>query len=786
MKTQFNRSNFFRTCWTLTIMLISYLFACAQSNVHKQEEKDRCESPYFIILSEEGENEQLPLKSTMVDVNIAGVIANVKVKQVYSNTGKNSIEAIYVFPASTRAAVYEMIMKVDDREIIAIVEEKQQARNMYEEAKNEGKTASLLEEHRPNVFQMNVANIMPGARVEVTLSYTELLIPTEKVYEFAFPTVVGPRYVSEGEIKSATIENWTSNPYTEEGVKPKSTLDINVNINAGMPLKEIRCETHKNEISYKGKSKAQIVLKEKDGGNRDFVVQYRLAGNQIESGVLLYEDSSGEKYFLATMQAPKRVENQEITPREYIFIVDVSGSMSGFPLEVSKEIMKNLLDNIKSTDKFNIVQFAGGSKVYADKSLPATEQNVKNAISYMSNLRGGGGTELLSALKTAMQLNANENYSRSFVILTDGYVSVEKQAFDYIRSNLGKANFFTFGIGSSVNRYLIEGLAHVGYGEPFIALNKSEGSKQAKKFTRYVSAPVLTNIELSFSGIETYDVLPEKIPDLFAERPLIISGKYKGAGNGKITLKGKGGSSSFNETLILTKETSSKNSKALKYFWAREKIRLISDYNKILHDNPTKQELIRLGKEYNLLTEFTSFVAIDSEISNKTGNSTLVKQPLSLPRGVSNAAIGTTVSYKSTGSNSKQKMQAPVAISNEFTVLDNEDVESIEEEVFVRVEQMPQFQGGTELDFIKYIQQQIIYPKEAVKTGIEGRVFVSFAINEKGEIEGIKIVRGVNPLLDNEVLRVLKLSPKWTPGKQQGKPVKISFTIPVEFKLPEK
>lgn len=785
MKTQFNRSKFFRTGWTLSIMFLSYLIACTQPYAPTKGEKDRCESPYFIILGEEGENEQLPLKSTQVEANIAGVIADVKIKQVYTNTGKNPIEAIYVFPASTKAAVYEMIMKVDDREIIAIVEEKQQARNMYEEAKKEGKTASLLEEHRPNVFQMNVANIMPGATVEVMLSYTELLVPTDKVYEFAFPTVVGPRYVSEGEIESGTAENWTANPYTEEGVKPKSTLDIQVNINAGMPIKEIRCETHKNEISYTGKSKAKIMLNEKDGGNRDFVAQYRLAGNQIESGVLLYEDAKGEKYFLAMMQPPKRVDNQEITPREYVFIVDVSGSMSGFPLEVSKEIMKNLLGNMKSTDKFNIVQFAGGSKVYAEKSLPATEQNIKNAISYMSNLRGGGGTELLSALKTAMQLNADDNYSRSFVILTDGYVSVEKQAFDYIRNNLGNANFFSFGIGSSVNRFLIEGLAHVGYGEPFIALNKDEGKKQATKFTKYISAPVLTNIDMNFSGIETYDVLPEKMPDLFAERPLIITGKYKGNAEGEIIIKGKDGSGSFHKSLSITKETTSKDAKALKYLWAREKIRLISDYNKLMHDDPTKQEIIRLGKKYNLLTEFTSFVAIDSEISNKTGNSTTVKQPLPLPQGVSNAAIGNTMSYKSAGRLSKAKLQAPVAISNDFIVFEDEDAEAVEEEVFVRVEQMPQFRGGTQLDFKKYIQEQIIYPKEAIEAGIEGRVFVSFTINEKGEIEDIKIVRGVDPLLDNEVLRVLKLSPKWTPGKQRGKPVKTSFTIPVEFKIPK-
>jgi Ca-activated chloride channel homolog len=783
MKTQFNRSEVLRKGWVFTVLLLGYLTASTQPSVLNKPEnnKDNCESPYFLVLAEQGETEQLPLKSTNVDVNISGVIADVNVKQTYSNTGIKPIEAIYVFPASTRAAVYKMVMKVNDREIIAIVEEKQQARTMYEEAKNQGKTASLLEEHRPNVFQMNVANIMPGATIEVSMSYTELLIPTDKVYEFMYPTVVGPRYVSKNETESGSAENWTANPYTEEGVKPKSTLDIKVNIEAGMPIKEIRCETHKNKISYEAKSKANITLNEKDGGNRDFIVQYRLAGNSIESGVLLYEDPNGENYFLAMMQPPQRVTYQQIAPREYVFIIDVSGSMSGFPLDISKEIMRKLLGNLNSTDKFNIVLFAGGSKVYSEKSLPATKQNVSKAIDFMDNLRGGGGTELLSALKTAMELNPDDNYSRSFVILTDGYVSVEKQAFDYIRNNLGNANFFSFGIGSSVNRFLIEGLAHIGYGEPFIAVNKEEGNKLADKFTKYISTPLLTDIDMEISGFEAYDILPEKMPDLFAERPLIVSGKYKGTPQGSIKITGTSGSEKYNKIWTIKKEISSDKAQALKYLWAREKIRLISDYNNLRKNEEYKKEIIALGKNYNLLTEYTSFIAIDSEVSNESGNISTVKQPLPLPQGVSNAAVASTASFKSVNTR-RLKQGYSQAASYDMVSIDDE-AEFDEAEVFVLVEQMPKFQGGDQKDFIEYIQKHIIYPEKAKENGIFGRVFVQFVINEKGELVDIKIIRSIDPLLDNEVIRVLKQSPKWTPGKQRGKPVKTTMTIPIEFKI---
>lgn len=789
MKAVMKKIRYSRAGLIMATLLLASLTACSQNMLKSQtieNKKDNCLSPYFIVLTEGGETEQLPLKSTEVDVNIAGVIADVQVKQVYTNTGKNPLEAIYTFPASTRAAVYNMVMKINEREIVAIVEEKQAARNMYEQAKDEGKTASLLEEHRPNVFQMSVANIMPGASVEVTLSYTELLVPAEHVYEFVYPTVVGPRYVSSGEYENGSTENWTANPYLEEGIKPTSTFDLTMKISSGISLKEIRSETHKNKIEYTDKSSAILTLDEKNGGNKDLVVQYRLAGNQIESGVLVYEDENGENYFLSMMQPPERISPESIPSREYIFIVDVSGSMSGFPLEVSKSLMKELLSGLKTTDKFNIVLFAGGSNVYAEKSLHATADNINQAIKYMNNLSGGGGTELLSALKTAMNLNTGDDFSRSFVILTDGYVSVEKETFDYIRNNLGNANFFSFGIGSSVNRYIIEGMAHVGMGEPFIALNQEEAQKQAKKMLKYISSPVLTQIEYNISSMNAYDILPEKIPDLFASRPIIITGKYQGAASGNLTIQGLSGNKTFKNVMPMKKNNKAYDTKALKYLWAREQIRLLADYNKLSADSKTREKIIELGKKYNLLTEYTSFIAIDSEISNKSGTSTTVKQPLPLPEGVSNHAIGgyTKKPGRSISWSEKKRSsyQLESNVSSDLAYFDAEE-EVAEEEVFIIVEKMPQFQGKDIKEFQKYVQSVLTYPPEAIELGLQGNVFIRFVIDEKGNITNINVVRGVHNLLDEAALKAVKSSPKWTPGIQRGKPVKVTFTIPVRFSI---
>ncbi len=749
--------------------LVILLSLCIFYSLSAQECVERS-SPYFVVISEEGSHANLPLESTSVDVNISGVIADVNVKQVYTNAGDSTIEAIYVFPASTQAAVYHMVMTIGDRKIVAKIEEKKKARSNYNRAKSEGKTASLLEEERPNVFKMNVANIVPGAKVEVVISYTELLVPTDKIYEFVYPTVVGPRYVSSNEIQTKKNVNWNSNPYLEEEKTATSTLGINVHLNGGMPIQSIQCDTHKNKVTYSGKTNATIVLNEPEGGNRDFVLHYKLAGNKINTGVLLYNDNEGENYFVAMVQPPERIKSEIIPAREYIFIVDVSGSMNGFPLETSKDLMRNLLGSLKETDLFNIVFFAGNSYIYEKESIPVNKRNIDDAIGFIDNCRAAGGTELLCALQAAMGLNEKPDFARSFVIITDGFVSVEKETFDYIRENLGNANFFSFGIGSSVNRYIIEGMAHVGYGEPFIALNSNEAFKVSEKFEKYISQPVLTNITYSFDGFDAYDILPESLPDLFAERPIIISGKYRGEAKGTINIAGVSGKEHISEKVNIANDNTSNG--ALKYLWAREKIHLLADYASLSRVGDTGVDIVteitELGLKYNLLTEYTSFIAIDSIVSNPQGKQTTVNQPLPLPKGVSASAVQQTI----------EMVDEDIEFNSEFGILEEE--EEVDAPVFFIVEQMPEFPGG-ELALRNFIQSNAVYPKAAKRKEIQGRVYVSFVIDERGYVTNVKVARGVDPLLDAEAVRVVNSMPRWKPGMQRGKAIKTSYTIPIYF-----
>ncbi len=593
-------------------------------------DEDRTESPYFRVIGETN-TEALPLRSTHADVDIAGVIARVNVKQTYENSGSSPIEAIYVFPGSTRAAVFKMKMTIGDRTIEAKIQEKKAARKLYEQAKREGKSASLLEQERPNVFTMNVANIMPGDVIVVDMTYSELLVPTDGVYEFVYPTVVGPRYDGPQGSKATKSEAWTKNPYLSSDKAPY-TFGLTANIAAGMPISAVTSPSHRIAPQFNGTSNATVQIDGADGGNRDFVLKYRLAGDGIQTGLLMFPGAE-ENFFMMMMQPPKRLNPSMVPAREYIFILDVSGSMRGFPLNTAKRVIEELLAGLRRDDRFNIMFFSGGSQVLNEQSVPATPTWKERAISMLTRQRGGGGTQILPAMQRALAMPRQPNMSTSMVVVTDGYVSVEKRTFDLIAENLGEANLFTFGIGRSVNRHLIEGMAHVGRGTPFVVLGEAGAAKAAAKFKTYIESPVLTDVKVSFDGFDAYDVEPKSIPDVFAQRPVVVFGKYRGTPSGHIALAGYNGQGRWSQSIAVKASDARAEHEALRQLWARHKVRRLDDLATLGRTN-VEAEVTALGLKYSLMTKYTSFIAVDSLVRNHSGESTTVAQPLPTPSGV--------------------------------------------------------------------------------------------------------------------------------------------------------
>ncbi|MDR1182946.1 MAG: VIT and VWA domain-containing protein, partial [Bacteroidales bacterium] len=612
------------SCFGLTILGIASL--CGQENTDISQDKTL--SPYFVVISKDPSVDNLPLKETSVKANIVGVIADVTVKQVYTNTGKNTLEAIYTFPLSTKAAVYGMQMTIGTRIITAKIEEKEKARKDYEQAKSEGKRASLLEQSRPNVFTMNVTNIAVNDTIVVELKYTELLIPEKGIYSFVYPTVVGPRYSNKSEETAGKDDKFIATPYTKSGEMPAYIFGFELSIHAGMPVQNLDCNTHKMKITHPTLNQALVQLdsSETKGGNRDVIINYSLQGNKIESGLMLYEGED-ENFFLLMIQPPQKVLKEDIPQREYIFIVDVSGSMHGFPLDISKKLMRNLILNLNPNDKFNVLLFSGTSALLNHTSLDATANNIEKAIRFIDTQGGSGGTELMQALETAHNIpRLSPDLSRTFVIVTDGYIAAEREAFQFIRDNNNNSNVFSFGIGSGVNRYLIEGVAFMGNGEPMIITKPNEADKQAEQFRNYINTPLLTRIKVNYGDFQAIEVEPSSIPDMLAERPIVIFGKYKGTPSGTITLTGKAGQKNYKQSFQLSDVKPDTSFAAIRYLWAREKIKFL-DYMEntdkdYYSDNENKQDsnvkkITELGLKYNLMTNYTSFIAIDEQVIMK-------------------------------------------------------------------------------------------------------------------------------------------------------------------------
>ncbi len=605
------------------------------------ENAPRTLSPYFFVEGGDEGQESFPLKSTAVEAVITGVVADVIVTQEYANLGSGPINARYIFPASTRAAVHGMRMTVGEEVIEARIRERREAQKEFTEAKAAGKSASLLEQERPNVFSMNVANIMPGETVSIELHYSELLVPEAGMYAFVYPTVVGPRYSTIPEAGAADHHQWLQNPYLTSDQKPASTFDMQVTLAAGMPIQQVACNSHATDVDWQSESQARITLSpgESSGGNRDFILDYRLSGDRIHSGLMLHQGEQ-ENFFLLMVQPPRRVTPESMPPREYIFVLDVSGSMHGFPLDTAKVLMNQLLAGLRPVDRFNLILFAGSARVLAPQSVPAQEPHMQAALNLIDHQQGGGGTELAQALATGLGLPHDEGCARTMVVVTDGYIAAEKEVFGLIADQTGQCNVFTFGIGSSVNRYLIEGLARAGQGEPFVVTEPRAAAATAARFKSYIEAPVLTGIEVDFNDFEAYDVEPVHPADLFAQRPLIISGKWRGQPRGTIGLTGTAGSGPYEERFDVAQTMPSDTFSALPYLWARKRLGRLTDFASMADDDDTRRQVTELGLRYNMLTAHTSFVAVHQVVRNTAGTARDVNQPLPLPHMVSDLAVG--------------------------------------------------------------------------------------------------------------------------------------------------
>jgi len=583
-------------------------------------------------LTLKGERRAFPLTHTDVQARISGNLARVEVTQSFENPYREALEAIYTFPLPDEAAVDEMEVRIGERVIRGSIKKRAEARRIYEEAKQQGRTAGLLEQERDNVFTQALANIQPGERIEVVIRYTESLRFTKGDYEFVFPLVVGPRYNPGG----ATALTLANPPVLGPGSRSGHDVSLTLDIDAGVPLAAVQSLSHRVRLDSRA-GWVRVALADTDAlPNKDFILRYRVAGERTRSTVLTQADSRGG-HFAAYMIPALDIPAAQVVPRDVIFVMDTSGSQAGDPLVKSKELMRRFLNGLGPQDTFTIIDFANTSRALSAEPLANTPENRKRAFAYIDELQANGGTELMNGINAALAFPASpDGRLRSFVLLTDGLIGNDQQVIAAVRDRLKPGNrFYTFGVGSSVNRYLINRLADVGRGTAAVVRQDEPSAPAAEKFFRQLDRPVLTNIAVRWEGSgPAPDLYPAVPPDLFAGQPLVLFGRKPGAAGGRLHLTGiVAGGRRWEQTLDVRFPKG--GNPAVAQLWGRARIKDLSTAMLGGETGASIEAVTDTALAYHLLSQYTAFVAVSDEprVSTDAGRRRVV-QPVELPEGM--------------------------------------------------------------------------------------------------------------------------------------------------------
>ena len=591
----------------------------------------------------EGKEVPLPLKHTDVKAKIALHIASVTLTQQYHNPFAGKIEAVYLFPLPQNAAVTDFLLKIGDRTIRGIIREREEARRIYEAARAQGYVAALFSQERPNIFTQSVANIEPGKAIDVQISYFHTLRLVGGDYEFVFPMVVGPRFNPPGSTDGVGAVGYgahgSSGQKTEVAyLRPREIsahdISLSVEIESGIAMKNLASPTHAIEIDRTGPAAAKVTLKPGDTiPNKDFILRYRLGGDRVRGGLVTHRDAESG-YFTLLLQPPENVDDIPMAAREMIFVVDCSGSMSGEPLSTAKRVIRRALKKLGRNDTFQIMRFSDRVTPMVPAPVRATPINVKKGLRYVDGLRADGGTMMIRGIHAALDYPADSERRRIVTFLTDGYIGNEAQILEAVHEKVGDARIFSFGIGSSVNRYLLERIAALGRGTAaFVTLDESS-QRSVERLYEEISKPALSDISIDWGDLNAEEIYPAKVPDVFVGRPVIVTGRCKFDGEASVTLRGRIGGRPY-ETVMRVRAGGS-SYPALGKLWARAKI--MSLHDRLLSGAGDSGNLARTSTQvalrHGLVSAFTSFVAVDSMRVTDGDHGTTVQVPVPVPAGV--------------------------------------------------------------------------------------------------------------------------------------------------------
>ena len=612
-----------------------------------------CEQDFQEIeRSNPGASPTFLLQETRVDAEISGVLARVRVTQVFQNPYSNRLEAIYVFPLPENCAVDAYSFQIGERVVMGEVKEKEEARSIYQQARDSGRKAALLEQERANIFTQSIANITPNSTVVVNIEYVQPLEIDENRYQFRFPMTVAPRYIpGTPKTRPNLGRGWASDTdqvpdasrittdVLPAGMRNGNDVFVTIKIDGGMPIQEIIPVTHELDIQKTSETEAVVSLKNKSTiADKDLVIEYRLAGEQSTLASLVHRESEeADGYVMLALQPKWSIEAAEITPRQVHLVLDTSGSMNGVAMSQLRQFAEQVLDNLNPQDEFQLIAFNNQSTAFQPAPVPATSINIDAGKSFIRGLRAGGGTKLLPALQMALGQERDESTPpRYLILMSDALVGNDHSILQYLKNpKFQDARVFPISFGASPNHYLTNRAAELGRGFTLQVTNQDNAAAICGRFNELTKQPYMTDVQIDWGSLKVKDQIPARLPDLYAGKPLVVLARYDRSASETITLKGNVSGQAVQMDLELELPAEEASHDSIASVWARQRIRQIWNENVGNETASSKAEITRLGIEHQLVTQYTSFIAVEKELSSIPEGELLTKvSPNLLPEGM--------------------------------------------------------------------------------------------------------------------------------------------------------
>jgi Ca-activated chloride channel family protein len=586
----------------------------------------------------DGEVAGFPLESTRVTARVTGFVAEVSVEQTFRNPYTRPVEAVYLFPLPESSAVDSMTLRAGDRTVRAHIDRRERAQADYRDARERGVLASLLEQERPNLFRESVANIRPGDSVSVTLTYVSALDYEAGAYRFTYPLVAGPRYVPEaaadqGDAPATGSADLHQVVLAPNGERP-DRVELSIDADLGTSVASIDSPTHALTVTRNDAHVAHVTLAEAARPDRDLEIRFHVAG---AAPTVAVEDSppvdGNAGTFALALHPSLSVADDQVMPRELVFLLDTSSSMNGRPMALAQAAVEHALHGLRPSDTFRVLGFSDAVRPLSDAPLPATAENIARAITFVHELHALGSTEMVSGLRAALSPQGDDARMRMVLLLTDGYIGTETEVFRAVHESLGQSRVFALGVGSAVNRYLLTRVAEEGRGDVQVVLPGQDPAAAADVFAARIDRPFLTDVSIDWGGLAVSDVYPRRLPDLFADRPLRVAAHYTNAGHGTVTIRGRIAGRPFEQAVDVSLASSGEARPELTSMWARARIADLTTAMTLAQTPALVEEVTQIGLAHHLLTDYTAFLAID-EGYHADGASVRVHEPSALPEGM--------------------------------------------------------------------------------------------------------------------------------------------------------